>query len=194
MRPKSRRPIAMLALLVGASVMFAGCGDEGAHLPAGMTGSSAALVTTAGSDSILDNDPGQLDTTLTSNLEDPVLQDASLDTLDAADDPWAAASSDWDEHEGSVAASFSNDALDDVAFDDDFTPVGNYGSSYDDGWGVGSGITSMASVSAGAMIDPSFEDPGVMDAGIDDAGIDDAGVMDAGFDDPAMAADDPIVF
>jgi hypothetical protein len=42
MRTTSRRPITTSLVLVGAMVLFAGCGDEGAHLPAGMSGSSAA--------------------------------------------------------------------------------------------------------------------------------------------------------
>jgi hypothetical protein len=204
MRPNYRRPLLTAALLVGACALFAGCGDEGGHLPASLNGTNAAYAT-AGTGGLFDEDPGALDAGVRSGVDDPVLQDVSLEDPAlagdglateglATDDPWASADADWDEHEGSMATAFSNTGLDDVAFDDDLAPVGygGYGSGYGDGWGIGSALVGAASFSnvgafdGGFADDPGLVDPGFADPGFDDPGIADAGFMDAGFDDPGV--------
>lgn len=85
-RSRSTRLIALS--LLGASVLFAGCGDEGAHLPTGMS-QSAALGADSGIgvhaiDSVLGGDPGPSTTVgVGSMLEDPVL--AGYDGVNSLD-------------------------------------------------------------------------------------------------------------
>jgi hypothetical protein len=187
----SRRPLAAVLVLVGASFLFTGCGDPGAHLPAGSSGANYA----GGSgndviDSVFGTDPGPQMTGVQTSVDDPVLAGYDgIDTIDGlsgdgltsglgVDDPYNQAIADWNEHEGSIDA-FDN-GVDD--FDDDFEPVG-YGGGYDDGWGYGGdyGIASTGGWGGAGMMDAGF-DPGVEDPGFTDAGFEDPGFADPGFD------------
>ncbi len=205
MRTAYRRPIATSLLLIGAMTLFAGCGDEGAHLPAGMTGSSAAYASAGGND-ILGGDPGPQNAGVTSQIDDPVL--AGYDGIDevgslGTDDVYGRAISDWNDTEGSMSGLDS-----DIGLEDDFLPAGygGYGGGYgyDDGmgfnsgYGYGNGLMTAAMGGAGygnaglmdaGFVDPGFEDPGFEDPGFIDAGFDagmDPGFVDAGFD-PGIA-------
>ena len=209
MRPKSNRPIIMLAMLVGASFLLTGCGDEGAHLPAGMNGSSAAYSSASGNDvidSVLGADPGPTMTGVSTSVDDPVL--AGYDGIDSADglgidDPYSRAVADWNETEGSLGGLDDTGEFDD--FDDDFMDVGygggggyGYGDDIYGGYGYGgNGLSAAAYGGYGdagmmdaGMMDPGFEDPGFADAGFEDPGFADpgmdAGMMDVGFD-PGIA-------
>lgn len=193
MRTAYRRPIATSLLLVGAMTLFAGCGDEGAHLPAGMTGSSAAY-TSAGGNDLLGGDPGPSTAGVTSQIDDPVLAGYDgideLDTL-GTDDVYGRAISDWNETEGALNGLDSDINLD----DDGFLPAGygGYGGGYgsDDGYGYGNGIMTAAMSGVGygnagfmdaGFADPGFEDPGFIDPGFEDPGFVNPGFVDAGFD------------
>lgn len=191
MRSSSRRSLVAALLLVSAMTMLTGCGDEGAHLPAGMTGASAAVLQeSTGTDAIssaLGADPGASPASLTSPIDDPILGDTGPDidllSMDT-DDPFAAAQSAWDDTAGALTPTTFDDS-----FNDGFQRVGYGGRGYGDGlfgtafstagaWG-GLGVASMGNA--------GFIDPG-MDAGIDpgfDAGIDPGFDAGAGFD-PGM--------
>ena len=211
MRTASRRPIATSLLLVGAMTLFAGCGDEGAHLPAGMTGSSAAYSAGGGAegvDAFLGGDPGPQTAGVTSQIDDPVL--AGYDGIDevgelGTDDVYGRAISDWNETEGALNGLDSDINLD----DDGFLPAGygGYGGGYgyDDGlgfnsgYGYGNGLMTAAMSGVGygdaglmdaGFVDPGFEDPGFVDPGFEDPGFVDPGFVDPGFDagiDPGFA-------
>lgn len=196
------RPLATMLMLAGAMTLFAGCGDEGAHLPAGMSGSSASY--TAGGttgvdviDDVLGGDPGPQTAGVSTMVDDPVL--AGYDGVEGAglDDPYSRAINDWSETEGSLGALDSSD-LDDYG-DDDLLPVG-YGNGGYGGYGYGGNILGAAAYGGygagfqnAGMMDAGFEDPGLMDAGFEDPGFADpgldAGTMDVGFD--AGAGFDP---
>lgn len=194
-----RSPLAMLVVLGGTLLLLSGCGgDAGAHLPAGMTGSSAAH--TAGGpsgvdaiDSVLGGDPGPVTGGVSTMVDDPVL--AGYDGIDTigglgGDDVWSRAVSDWSENEGSIGLGGLGAGLDDEPM-----PVG-YGGGYGagDGWGYGGALLSAGGMYGGGVgmnaFDPGFQDPGLMDAGmIDDPGMVDPGFVDAGFDAPAPVMD-----
>lgn len=187
MRTSKIRPIATALVLVGATVLFAGCGED-AYLPASLDGSSYSDVSN-----------------VTRPIDDPVLagydgvdSDTALDT----DDPFSQAANDWNDVEGSM----STGLLDDPGYDDGFMPVG-YGSGYGYGDGIfGTALTTAWGGAGGIMdvglwggdagiMDAGFEDPGLLDDGGFDAGFDpglDAAAMDPGFDagfvDPGMDA------
>jgi len=216
MRTSSIRPLATTLVLVGAMTLFAGCGDEGAHLPAGMSGSSASYTGGATGidavDSVLGEDPGPATAGIGSaGVDDPVL--AGYDGVDSVDgssldDAYARAANDWTENEGSGST-----ALLDDPYGDDLMPVG-YGRGYGDDYGYGDGIFGTALSAAGyggaGLMDAGLyggDDLGMMDAGIDDvdmfddtgfdagfvdtgfdAGGFDAGAMDIGFEDPGFDA------
>ncbi len=201
MRTKSRRPIATCLLLVGATFLLAGCGDEGSHLPAGMTGSST-MYASAGSSSILDSDPGPLDAGVRSGVDDPVLADYDLvDQVSALsnDDPLARAAADWNDTEGSLGGLDSGyddfDDFDDPMYDDGYGGYGGYGDGWGDGlYGYGNNLLGAAAYGGvgvagyggyGGFVDPGFGDPGIIDGGIDDPGFIDGG-FDAGFVDAGM--------
>lgn len=195
MRTTKRRPIATPLLLVGAMVLFAGCGDEGAHLPAGMSGASASYAEGATGvdviDDVLGGDPGPADAGVSTMVDDPVLTGYDgLDSVDgySLDDPYSQAVADWNDSEGSVGGLSTLDL--DAGMDDDFLPAeygraGGLGAGWDDGlYGYGSGVLGAAGYGGVGMMDG-----GLMDAGMLDAGLDDPGLMDAGFDpglDPGM--------
>ncbi len=190
MRTSSRRPIATSLLLVGSMFLLAGCGDQGAHLPAGMTGSSAAYA-------------GTTAVGVSTMVDDPVL--AGYDGIDAVgglgtDDVYGRAIADWNETEGALGG-LDTDIEDDFG-DDGFLPVGYGGGGYgygDDfgyggGYGYGNGIMTAAMSGGGwggaglmdaGFVDPGFEDPGFVDAGFDpgfaDVGMD-PGFANVGFD------------
>jgi hypothetical protein len=199
MRSNLRRPIITTLTLVGAMSLFAGCGDPGAHLPAGMTGSSAAYTSSQSGvvDSVLGGDPGPATTGVSSMVDDPVLSGyddaAMLDGIETSD-VFQQAASDWNDNEGSVTTMSSN--LDDLGLDDDPMPVGydsgyGYGGGYGNDFGAGSygyGGAGLQSASFGA---DAYGGIGAMDAGIMDAGFDDGGIMDAGFDPGFDAGFDP---
>jgi hypothetical protein len=185
----------MVAMLVGASFLLTGCGDEGAHLPAGMTGSSAAYSSATGNDvvdSVLGSDPGPQMAGVSTMVDDPVLAGYDgIDSLDGAglDDPYSRAIADWSETEGSLGT--MDGEFDD--YDDDFMPVGYGGDGYgygDDLYGYGGGVLGAAAYGGygdagfmdAGMMDAGFEDPGLMDAGFEDPGFADPGFVDAGFD------------
>jgi hypothetical protein len=195
-----------MLVLVGATFLFTGCGDEGAHLPAGMTGASAAYTGASGNDvidSVLGSDPGPTMTGVSTQVDDPVL--AGYDGVDAGglgiDDPYSRAMADWNETEGSVGG-LDEMGMDD--FDDDMMPVGygggggyGYGEDIYGGYGYGGnglGAAAYGGFDNGGMMDagmdPGFEDPGFADAGFEDPGFADpgmdAGTMDVGFD-PGVA-------
>ncbi len=206
MRTAYRRPFATSLLLVSAMVLFAGCGDEGAHLPAGMTGSSAAYAGASGGDGIdalLGGDPGPQAVGVSTMVDDPVL--AGYDGIDevgalATDDVYGRAISDWNETEGALSGLDSDINLD----DDGFLPAGygGYGGGYDSGYGYGNGNGLMTAALNGGgyggyggnagLMDAGFEDPGMMDPGFEDPGfVDpglDAGIADPGFVDPGFDA------
>lgn len=200
MRTAYRRPIATSLLLIGAMTLFAGCGDEGAHLPAGMTGSSAAYSSGSGEgiDALLGGDPGPQMTGVTSQIDDPVL--AGYDGIDevgqlGTDDVYGRAISDWNETEGSLSGLDS-----DIGLEDDFMPVGyggygggsgyGYGNGLDAGYGYGNGVMTAAMNGGGyggyggnaGLMDAGFEDPGMVDPGFVDPGFEDPGFVDPGFD------------
>jgi hypothetical protein len=211
MRSTFRRPFITTLALVGAMTLFAGCGDPGAHLPAGMTGSSAAYTSseTGVIDSVLGGDPGPSMAGVSSLVDDPVL--SSYDGVDSLDgietsDAFRQAANDWNENEGSANVMMSN--LDDLGLDDDPMPVGSgygngsgyggYGNGLDlGGYGYGGANLQAASFNGGyggvdmmdAGFDQGFIDPGLDDGGFDagfDPGMDvggfDTGGFDAGFD------------
>lgn len=197
MRTAYRRPIATSLLLVGSMVLLAGCGDEGAHLPAGMTVSSAAYSSAGGGDGVdgfLGGDPGATTTGISSQIDDPVL--AGYDGIDeigelGTDDIYGRAISDWNETEGAMSGLDSDIGLD----DDGFQPAGygGYGGGYgnraglNSGYGYGNGLMTAALNGNGyggnaGLMDAGFQDPGFADAGFVDPGFEDPGFADAGFD------------
>lgn len=189
MRTTFRRPTATPLVLVAAMVLFAGCGDEGAHLPAGMTGASAAHAGTTGVDvldDVIDGDPGPGTEGVSTMVDDPIL--AGYDGLDAADglsldDPYSQAINDWNETEGSIGGLDSMDSFDDFG-DEGLMHAGyggpGYGSGYGLGYGYGAGVLSAAAYGGSGA-------GGLMDAGLLDAGLEDPGLMDPGFEDPGFA-------
>lgn len=191
MRTAYRRPIATSLLLIGSMVLFAGCGDEGTHLPAGMTGASAAVSTsgTDGVEAFLGGDPGPTTAGVTSQIDDPVL--AGYNGIDdigslGTDDLYGRAESDWNENEGAMSGLDSDIGLDDPGFE----PVG-YGGGYgnggfDSGYGYSNGLMTAAVGNGGyggnaGLVNAGFEDPGFADPGLD------AGMVDPGFEDPGFA-------
>jgi hypothetical protein len=187
-----RRPLLIALALVGATVLFSGCGPTDSELmQTSKVSSSSPVSNVLGDDNVLGTDPSITPAAMTT-LDDPVLGEADSVPGLEGDDPFAAAATDWDDHEGSMGGlSTIDDSMDDAPM-----PVG-----YDGGYGgyddsVGS--LSVASVGAGpAMMDAGFDDPGVADAGVADAGFEDpgvgaAGVMDVGMDpavDPSVGID-----
>jgi hypothetical protein len=194
MRTAYRRPIATSLLLVGSMILFAGCGDDGAHLPAGMTGASAAYSATGtdGVEGFLGGDPGPTTAGVSSQIDDPVL--AGYDGIDevgelGTDDVYGRAIADWNENEGSMSSLDSDIGLDDGGL----MPAGYGGGyGYDDGgfnagFGYGNGLMTAAMNGTGwggnaGLMDAGFEDPGFADAGFVDPGFEDPGFADAGFD------------
>lgn len=195
MRTKASTRFATTLLMVGSLLLLSGCGDEGAHLPAGMMGGST-YASSQGSD-LLGGDPGPLDGGVRSGVDDPVLTDTTgLDELGslASDDPFQRAVSDWNDGTGSLGGGIDDIDLD-AGLDDDFLPAGydgyGYGDGYgfDDGYGYGGNVLAAASYGGVGMdaglIDPGFDDPGMIDAGLEDPGFIDGG-FDAGFIDAGM--------
>lgn len=193
MRTANRTRITAV-LLVGATLLLTGCGDQGDHLPAGMSGSSS-MYGTGGGD-LLGGDPGPLDAGVRSGVDDPVLTDtSSLDEVGAlsTDDPFQEAVSDWNEDAGVLG-----EGIDDLDAYADMEPIGyggGYGGGYGSDWGrsgygYGAGVLGAAAygsaVGMGAgFVDPGFEDPGMLDAGLEDPGFIDGG-FDAGFVDAGL--------
>lgn len=178
------RPFTTSLMLLGAMALFAGCGDQDAHLPAGMSGASSAYSGSTGVDvldDVIDGDPGGSHAGVSSMADDPVL--AGYDGVDGTgglgiDDPYSRAVSDWNETEGSLGG------LDDLdpGMDDGMIPAG-YG-GYGDGYGYGGDVLGMGL--AGGY--GGYGNVGVMDAGMMDAGFDDPGFVDPGFEDPGFDA------
>jgi hypothetical protein len=204
---RSRFTILALSLL-GATVLFAGCGD-GAHLPAGAT--SADLASSGGSalDGILGGDPGAANVGLNTGIDDPVLDDYSgIDDVDAlnGDDMWANAENDFDNEVGGLSTASLDMPLMDDPYGDDYAYSGGYGDDgygyAGDGWGsalgtsnlynsygYGAGITGgvgMASYGAagidGGMLGGEMIDPTIGDP-----------TMDPTFDDLGGSIDDPSI-
>lgn len=187
MRTRSKSPIATALVLVGAMTLFAGCGDEGSHLPAGMSNASASSATGGATgidavDDLLGGDPGPEQAGVSTMLDDPVL--AGYDGIDSVgglgiDDPYSRASEDWNSTEGSLGGLSGNYDLDS---DDDLMPVGyGRGHGYGDDFGFGG---YGGGVLATAMTGGWGGTGGIMDAGPMDAGL------DTGLD---MASMDPAV-
>ena len=193
--PSRRSPIVLALVLVGASSVLAGCGDAGAHLPAGGSSLSYGSSGTGSGvlDSVLGADPGPTAANAlgSSGVDDPIL--AGYDGLDettgldetsgiGGDDPWAAAANDWDQGEGSMATAGSSPMLDDGFSNVGYGyggPVSDYG-GYGFGDGVsfssagGYGVASYGGVGAMGGIGGFGMDPGLgMNGGIiDDGGVD----------------------